>query len=66
MPKSSLLIKSDLQILEKEIKEYLNVSQKELKETYNKNAGLCQVLCASYSSPPLRQVRSPLHSNFFA
>lgn len=42
MSKSSLLIESDLQILEKEIKEYLNVSQKELKETYKKNSGLWQ------------------------
>ena len=24
------------------------------------------VLCARYSSPPLRQKRSPLHTNFFA
>ena len=24
------------------------------------------LLCASYSSPPLRQMRSPLYTNFFA
>ncbi len=24
------------------------------------------VLCARYFSPPLRQMRSPLHTNFFA
>lgn len=42
MSKRSLLIESDLQILENEIKEYLNVSQKKLKETYKKNAGLWQ------------------------
>ena len=25
-----------------------------------------EVLCAKYFSPPLRQMRSPLHTNFFA
>jgi hypothetical protein len=34
------------------------------KEFFSKDA--VELLCASYSSPPLRQVRSPLHTNFFA
>ena len=27
---------------------------------------MLQLLCARYFSPPLRQKRSPLHTNFFA
>jgi len=27
---------------------------------------VAKVLCARYFSPPLRQKRSPLHTNFFA
>lgn len=42
MSKRSLLIESDLQNLEKEVKEYLSVSQKEMEETYQKNADLWQ------------------------
>ena len=40
MSKRSLLIEADLQNLEKEVKEYLSVSQKEMEETYQKNAML--------------------------
>ena len=29
------------------------------------NALTPQVLCARYTSPPLRQMRSPLYTNFF-
>ena len=42
------------------VKKHLNFEGMEVSDE------IIYVLCARYFSPPLRQMRSPLHTNFFA
>jgi len=37
-----------------------------INESLIKEIKVNKLLCARYFSPPLRQMRSPLHTNFFA
>lgn len=54
-----------------ELKQWLNNKEVAtahvcMEATGGYEANLAQLLCARYFSPPLRQKRSPLHTNFFA
>jgi hypothetical protein len=52
--------------IERDIKELLQEKIGSVASANGDRAEVLLLLCARYFSPPLRQMRSPLHTNFFA